>query len=556
MGPAAGAAPTRLKAFRRLRHPVLGYGLSKPHRATDDFLDAVAHRGDERRRLYDDAFAAVTPAAASPEGGRPCQSLVGSSPADDEREDLISHVEGGAPVEMDEAASAFDEEDVFGHGGLLDEPSRCGEACSELADASCDAGLAVEHRAGQILDALDSDMAECGGDAHLADTDGVHEGAVTMRRRITRKRPAQGTAYEPHGAKRFRTVGGYDDACDASDIDLSCDPALRMVPLGHIAGAGGKGTRTVPERHVATQPPGHKDDGERDVNLGSAVMDDYCPTPRMVPSGHIAGVGGNGLRMVPEWHVATRLASTSYGGSAAVEEEGSVLGDIPPHGARVSCDSGVRPVHSEHKDTGKDTTCGEPGSSTDGNRSLIGDERAGIASLDSSGSASPTHRDVEVPAGSFPLHAKRGTADGISDDAYARHLLAAERIAAVRERVSARCNIAAAQRNGVPPVVEGDAELVAMTGGGAGDRERGQPRGIRGHDAPTEVRAPSHDTREGSIKRRRLRGKGPHVRLRETCSGPGASGEDADEKQDVERTNYMNEVNDSEHSGDVGTLPE
>ncbi len=55
-GPAQGAALTRLKSLQRLRHPVLGYSLKKPHRATDGFLDAAADRGDVRRQMYDDAM--------------------------------------------------------------------------------------------------------------------------------------------------------------------------------------------------------------------------------------------------------------------------------------------------------------------------------------------------------------------------------------------------------------------------------------------------------------------------------------------------------------------
>ncbi len=50
-GPADKAALTRLRALQGLRHPVLGYRLKKPCRTTDAFMDALAERGGERRRL-------------------------------------------------------------------------------------------------------------------------------------------------------------------------------------------------------------------------------------------------------------------------------------------------------------------------------------------------------------------------------------------------------------------------------------------------------------------------------------------------------------------------
>ncbi len=57
-GPAEKAALTRLRALQSLRHPVLGYRLKKPHRTTDEMMDAMAARGGERRRMYEEAMRA------------------------------------------------------------------------------------------------------------------------------------------------------------------------------------------------------------------------------------------------------------------------------------------------------------------------------------------------------------------------------------------------------------------------------------------------------------------------------------------------------------------
>ncbi len=140
-GPADGAALTRLRSLQALRHPVYGYRLKKPHRACDDFMEAVARRGYERRRMHDaEMQLGATESTAAHSGDAddgPRQEPTGQSvdspsmradplghAAVQDREVLYTAMELHGDLNCESMVghtSVTDEEDVFGHGGGLDE---------------------------------------------------------------------------------------------------------------------------------------------------------------------------------------------------------------------------------------------------------------------------------------------------------------------------------------------------------------------------------------------------------------------------------------------------
>ncbi len=122
-GPAEGAALTRLRSLQRLRHPVLGYRLKTPHRTTDEFMDAMTERGDERRRKYEEAMRVGTgdcmqSGDAEPTGDPDPRPELDVHGADSGPHAEPSRHTAGNNDEMDEC---YDECLVFGHGGGLDE---------------------------------------------------------------------------------------------------------------------------------------------------------------------------------------------------------------------------------------------------------------------------------------------------------------------------------------------------------------------------------------------------------------------------------------------------
>ncbi len=247
-GPAQGAALTRLRSFQRLRHPVIGYLLKKPHRATDDFLDAAADRGDVRRRMYDDAMRVHSDAGAD------AATYLQPTHIADESMDQGGAVPAGG--DNDTVGTNLGEgiisenEDVFGHGGGLDEEGHASVACLEVSTdevrpvpcghgADGGARLVLRHSAhrrgyvgprvagqledGEQIDALDAD--ECRDDPHdagrkrgrvsapdrdigTATSGGAAAGGV-VRRRITFKRAENVTTYEA-------TAHGGDCNADAA----------------------------------------------------------------------------------------------------------------------------------------------------------------------------------------------------------------------------------------------------------------------------------------------------------------------------------------------------
>ncbi len=426
-GPATGAALTRLKALRGLRHPVLGYVLRKPHRATDEFLDAVADRGDERRRLYDEAFAAAA-AVASPAASGDDPSHV--DVLDGEvHEDCGHHDVCGMAEEMRDDDSMNIEDDVFGHGGSLDnELPRCDNqgsagAASEIGQAADERGAAES--LGEPTVAGDERPLE-GGDVLHASDDTLPPESAPPRRRIMRKRPSQGTAYDNCTVKH-RRIGVQEDECGPITAGGTDDPDPRAVPYGHVAGLGeerGKLSRAVPGGHAATQP----------------CIDD--------------GVYGR--------------YSVGDGGE--------------------TWDEGDRPTAAE------------------GDRDAASVREVATSSTSAYTRASAvSKRDADPHDGSA---------------AELRHRLAADRIAAVRRRVLARCAARGSRdgdgpgaridpAHGGPPCAAVVRSEDAETGTDCGLAMRVQGR----DDPPHEEPAIDEDARSRDVaKKRRLRGKGPAER--------------------------------------------
>ncbi len=106
-GPAQGAALTRLRALRDLRHPVFGYRL---HRISDLVLEIMTQQAAERRALYAEVVRASTE--------DPTVDGTQERAQEDEvvADGMQPELGQGNADEMD----ADDEMDVFGHGGGLD----------------------------------------------------------------------------------------------------------------------------------------------------------------------------------------------------------------------------------------------------------------------------------------------------------------------------------------------------------------------------------------------------------------------------------------------------
>ncbi len=429
MGPATGAALTRLKALRRLRHPVSGYALCTPHRATDEFLDAVADRGAERRRLYDNAFSASTSGAPVAEEGRRLHSSPGSRDDGSEDGEVGVGVVSEPPLEMDDTKSVFNEEDVFGHGGALDETPPGDKGCCDSVLAAPLADNAEGTLGAQTGDGNGSSVVD-GTVSYLTEADaGLHDASLP-RRRISHKRPALGTPYGHIGVKRRKRDerDGYDDGCYVS---ADWDPAPRMVLYRPIAGAGGESVRTVPVGHVASRRVGVESDD---------ATDNYHPHPalRAVPLGHAAGTVENGLRAVLR-HAATRPIVGDFDECAVAYKEGGAFEVTEAVGVPAAVVDHYKPLLRAAVDI-VDQPSGRPGSSTDGAPSTGTQEAIFRAGADGAGTAvaSPTAHwhDGRARPGE-----KRAEFSDATESA-ARRTMAARRIAAVRERVLARCSIA------------------------------------------------------------------------------------------------------------------
>ncbi len=129
-GPADRAALTRLRALQNLRHPVLGYRLKKPRRMCDGFMEAMAERSWERRRLYQEAMQEGAAGVHAEEGESSAATrllLVGHSASGAGSQRAVPPRLAATPNDGDDVmmpTCTGEDYDVFGHGGGLDE---CGE---------------------------------------------------------------------------------------------------------------------------------------------------------------------------------------------------------------------------------------------------------------------------------------------------------------------------------------------------------------------------------------------------------------------------------------------
>ncbi len=110
-GPAQNAARTRLRALQSLRHPVLNYKLKRPHRMSDTLLNIMNAQAADRRRRYDETFRMNVECDDDGAADVGCTGTeVGTVTAEAER---------GTPADYKE--DDHSEQDVFGHGGGMDE---------------------------------------------------------------------------------------------------------------------------------------------------------------------------------------------------------------------------------------------------------------------------------------------------------------------------------------------------------------------------------------------------------------------------------------------------
>ncbi len=142
-GQAQGAALTRLRALQALRHPVLGYRLSKPHRMTDTLMEIMIRQAGERRQRYNDVF------KMHPGDEREPRNEEAAT-----RDTASPSIAGSAPMHCDEElGDAMDDYDVFGHGGdldleenaasrlVLDRPSASGDSLRAVPFGLADGGV-------------------------------------------------------------------------------------------------------------------------------------------------------------------------------------------------------------------------------------------------------------------------------------------------------------------------------------------------------------------------------------------------------------------------------
>ncbi len=249
-------------------------------------------------------------------------------------------------------------------------------------------------------------------------------GAAVARRRITCKRPAH-AAYQVPAADT--DAGLHGESCDerrwaCGDTAASESPDLRAVLIGHAAGSGRNGSRTVQALHVATQPYGAR--SSDDPREGSAVLQ-------------------------------KRPVATVVHTALAAETPSATL------------------VTTQ------------------------------------------------------PLKRSAGAA---ADDATLRHELAARRIAAVRERVVARCRARASADSGAAL----DDQARAGHDGGRGTVRVANAAGDG--DGATGGVAPQGSANDGTaVKRRRMRSKGPPGRRRSECDEEGMKA--AEVVEEAEREN-------------------
>ncbi len=220
-GPAEKAALTRLRALRGLRHPVLGYRLAKPHRMTDGLKSIMERQAAERKARYAEAIKVGS--SGQPEGD-------------------AARIERAAEGGADDGS----EEDIFGHGGGLDE-----------------------------------DRADLGGD-----TDRCGEGANSVSRTVPNWPVADNGG--PRAVPVW-PVAGDTDRADEDDSGMYVDnPALCVVPMGLTTGSADP--RAVPRGPAAGYYPTDVDEG---------AMGGTGSTKRRATERQNTG-SGTGPRVIPQ----------------------------------------------------------------------------------------------------------------------------------------------------------------------------------------------------------------------------------------------------------------
>ncbi len=530
-GPAGKAALTRLRALQNLRHPVLGYRLKTPHRASDEFLEAAAARGRERRQIYDETLAEsgrsntvhcssagmdnpaprLVPTWLSarssadgmrtvPSGHVAMPSCVGDDAAmrtagtrerdhnDDNLDDVADADDHGEEAAYTSAASGtgiaathgadeqgYEDEDVFGHGGALDQND--GAVAGNVSEHGTHRTQAARYYGATETSSGTAPHgdAERDGGSCVQSTRNIRPrvGADNSTDEPRLTSPARSGAGESTAGKRGRaTAGGSDD---------------RTEEDGPLGAAAARGEAAAARIQAVRDRVRAKSEAARQRRLGAppgpAVAQETTADQR-------AAAEHDGLTMGRAGGTARELL---VGPADAPHDErrGEVRGhDAFEGGANHSTDGG---------------RCGScPGSSTD----------------------------------SISL-ARKTTMDDAHDVSVERHRLAAERIAAVRQRVLARCSAVnatdahnaaqceprwdisanteglalrvvlaaptAGEDNGRRSVLAWhDASRPAITENAIGENEGGEDR----FHVPVEGRAIG----DSDAKRRRLRGKGPAVR--------------------------------------------
>lgn len=230
-GPADKAALTRLRALQNLRHPVLGYRLKKPHRTTDEFMDAMEVRGYERRRLYDEAMRMQDD---EPSTGDPGDRTSAAS-----RLVLDGHSAGSC----DDARAV-----PSWHAA----PTMGTQTTEVIEVDGCDAGdhAGDDHRVGDAGEHFAGDMLE---DAGRQVTVAITE----TRDRTAPTEVASGGDVDVQDDEYdvFGHGGCLDEQHDTraghSAPNSAVNPAPRLVSSGHSAEDSDNRMRAVLDRHVA-----------------------------------------------------------------------------------------------------------------------------------------------------------------------------------------------------------------------------------------------------------------------------------------------------------------
>ncbi len=238
------------------------------------------------------------------------------------------------------------------------------------------------------------------------------------------------------------------------------------------------------------------------MSVTATTMD---PVLRMEPSGHIAGAGGNGARMVPGGHVATRPGLLEIDGESYSEKVGSTRCD----GAAKSEDTASRPEPLGH---GAGTAASQR---TEPSRHVA----IAVAASGNRGYAGQSADGSSLHPRENTAH-KREAAAAFDPDAAARHLCAARRIAAVRERVLARRADSGAQSSFAAAV-----NIMPAAGGVSVLREDASSDAGGGDGTLREARHQRYLDGGGPMyKKRRLRGKGPPDRSAIEANAPRDTG--------------------------------